>query len=170
MKQVVILLLGMLFVAPVLAGEGLDSRLRAANHPATLPTQLERLAQDPDWRVRKTVASNQRAPGHVLLGLASDQDARVRAALAHNLRAPVKATISLVNDPAEDVRYSLAHCGYTDPAVLRKLSQDPSVRVRLQLVLNPNLPLDVLKRMEAEDKDRQVVLRASKMLEKRRDQ
>ncbi len=149
-----------------MAGEDLDSRLREAALPTTPAARLMQLAHDPDWRVRKAVASQQRAPASVLNVLASDKDARVRAALAHNLRAPVKATMSLVRDPSEDVRYSLAHCGYTDPSVLEKLIDDPSERVRLQLILNPNLPITALERMAREKGV--VGERARRMLEQRR--
>lgn len=56
-----------------------------------MPTVLEDLAKDADWRIRMTVAQSPRVPVAILLELAGDRAVEVRRAVARNRRMPASA-------------------------------------------------------------------------------
>lgn len=169
LKVTVLALLSSMFFSSILvAGESFEEKSRAASLPSTSVEDLQRYANDNDWRIRLIIARRQTTPANILIGLANDPRAEVRAALAHNLRAPRAAVAPLVNDPDESVRLSLAHCGYTPPDLLEKLVKDSSEDVRKQAVVNLNLPLQTLKMLARQDSD--LSDRAKTMLQQRSDE
>ena len=163
-----ILVFSVIFLSSVCAEESFAEKERAAALPSTSAKDLQRYANDSDWRIRLAVARRQTAPAKILLQLANDPNADVRAALAHNLRAPRAALEPLVADPEESVRLSLAHCGYTPPDLPEKLLKDPSLEVRQQAVVNLNLPIATLQKIAKQNTD--LTDRAKTMLEQRSDE
>ncbi len=169
LKLVISVIVFSLTVLPLaVAEESYEDKARAASLPSTSPDDLQRYANDSDWRIRLVVARRQTTPANILIQLASDPSTDVRAGLAHNLRAPRAALEPLVADPEESVRLSLAHCGYTPPDLLEKLLNDASLEVRQQAVINLNLPIETLKKIAKQNSD--LTDRAKTMLEQRSDE
>ncbi len=165
---IAVILFSITFLSLATAEESYADKARAAALPSTGANDLQRYANDGDWRIRLVVARRQTTPANILVQLANDPKTDVRAALAHNLRAPRAALEPLVADSDESVRLSLAHCGYTPPDLLEKLLLDPSLEVRQQVVVNLNLPIKTLQKIAKQNSD--LTDRAKTMLEQRRDE
>ncbi|WP_186709127.1 HEAT repeat domain-containing protein [Euhalothece natronophila] len=95
-----------------------ETHNKAVSDPNTSPKNLQKLARDEDWRVRREVASNAsnpNTPPKILQKLARDEDWRVREKVASNPNTP--------------------------PEILQQLAQDKDERVRSKAYSNPNLSL-----------------------------
>lgn len=74
----------------------------------TVPVEvLERLAADPDVRVRQMVARKRKITEKLALTLARDRDETVRAALLHNRKLPATALALLRDDSSPLVQETL---------------------------------------------------------------
>ena len=103
----------------------------ASLHPAPAITEskirrLRLLAQDPNPKIRESVASSHNAPTDVLAALARDADEGVRACLARNEHVPVDLLRGLCADESETVRGWIAVNHRTPSDVLDSLGRDSS--------------------------------------------
>lgn len=85
-----------------------DMRQWVAHNKTTSAAVLERLAGDPDPRVRVQVAMANRVDVDLLRSLASDPDESVRARVAHHKRTPVDVLSAMRQDDSWVVRDAAA--------------------------------------------------------------
>jgi hypothetical protein len=85
-----------------------DMRLWVARNKTASAAVLERLAGDPDPRVRFEVAMANRVDVDLLRSLATDPDESVRARVAHHKRTPVEVLAVLRQDVSWVVRDAAA--------------------------------------------------------------
>ncbi|MGV8885043.1 MAG: HEAT repeat domain-containing protein [Microbacteriaceae bacterium] len=117
--------------APVM----LTAEEAAALHPAPAVTaskiaRLRTLANDPNPKIRETVASSYHAPEDLLEKLARDPDEGVRSWLARNETASCDILRSLADDESEKVRGWLALNFFVPGDVMERLADDPDDTVR----------------------------------------
>ena len=101
---------------------------RAGNEQASVEVWLSVLAQFPD--LREWVAHNKTVPISVLERLAYDPDARVRATVASKRKLTSELQRILAQDPDCSVRERLACNSKCEIEVLRKLARDSEAIVR----------------------------------------
>ena len=104
----------------ILRQSPLDTQMEIARF--TESARLQRLmAENPDYRIRMSVANNRRADPGILDKLAGDQSVEVRKSVAENRS--------------------------TSPETLTRLSDDPDGDVRDMVIWNSRTPKDVVNRM-----------------------
>ncbi|MFE5537673.1 hypothetical protein [Streptomyces sp. NPDC056492] len=146
-----------------LAAHG-DGSVRSAlvAHAATAPrAMLERLVDDPDPRVRGSLAKSQGTPADLRARLAADPDPGIRAALAgHWTKAPRAVRRILLTDPEAEVRAAACSTYFpfwphpVPPAdLVPALLADPVTRAGA--VVHADLDAGTLRRL-AEDPDNEV--------------
>lgn len=106
-----------------------------ALHPAPefTETKLHRLrllAEDPNPKIRESVASSLHTTPELFSRLARDPDEGVRACVARNESTPCDVLASLVNDPSERVRGFLAVNFFVPQEAMDALAADDSRTVR----------------------------------------
>lgn len=106
----------------------------ASLHPAPAVTEskirrLRLLAQDPNPKIRESVASSPHAPADVMAALARDADEGVRACLARNEHSSVGILRALSIDGSETVRAWIAVNRRTPADTLETLGADRSETV-----------------------------------------
>ncbi|HNR57399.1 MAG TPA: HEAT repeat domain-containing protein, partial [Methanothrix sp.] len=127
---------------------------KTASDPKTEAKELEALARDWDWHVRRAVAINPGAPIEILRHLANDQVQWVREAVAASLRADGDILEFLSEDGDGFVRAAVALNQKTSPGALTKLSSDVTMDFDYSLsknryivqeaaAKNPNTPEEV---------------------------
>ena len=107
----------------------------AALHPApevsaSKIARLRILAEDPNPKIRESVASSYHAPEDVFEALATDPDEGVRACVARNESAPCDVLRSLASDSSERVRGFLAVNFFVPEDAMLLLAADRSQTVR----------------------------------------
>lgn len=107
----------------------------AASHPtppvtATKIARLRLLAENPNPKIRESVASSYNTPEDLFVVLARDPDEGVRSCVARNENAPCDVLRSLADDPSERVRGFLAINFMVPADVMERLSNDQSETVR----------------------------------------
>jgi hypothetical protein len=107
----------------------------AAQHPAPPVTEskirrLRLLAQNPNPKIRQSVASSYHAPEDLFAVLAADPDDDVRSQVARNEATPCDILRSLADDRSETVRGWLAVNFFVPADVMERLANDPSETVR----------------------------------------
>jgi len=107
----------------------------AALHPAPPVTEskirrLRLLAEDPNPKIRESVASSYHSPADLLGTLAGDPDDGVRGCVARNEAAPCDVLRTLATDRSETVRGWVAVNYYVPADVMETLSSDASPTVR----------------------------------------
>lgn len=126
----------------------------AAAYKTARPALLAQLADDPEMRVRQSVAGNVNTPIDVLRRLALDPRKRVRAGVANNSRHPDSALPDLLrtlaNDAKTAVREALAINKLVPPEVIDALGRDASKKVRNTVAFNPATPTATLLRLLAD--------------------
>jgi hypothetical protein len=113
----------------------LTSEQAAALRPSPVWTEsklrrLRILAQDPDPKIRESVASSHHTPEDVMAELAADPDEGVRSCVARNEATPCDILRSLVDDESERVRGFLAVNFFVPNDTMQLLAGDPSETVR----------------------------------------
>ena len=119
------------------------------------PEIIDELAEDEDWRVRKEVAKNPKAPVEALRKFTEDKNIWVRKEVAKNPRTPAEILMKLAEDENGLVRMEVVDNPKAPVELLRKLAVDEEEYVRRELVENPNTPIDILMRL-AEDENKDV--------------
>lgn len=104
-------------------------------HPAPPVTaskiaRLRLLADDPNPKIRESVASSYHAPTDLYEKLATDPDEGVRACLARNENTPCDLLRELAHDESEQVRGFVAVNFYVPLDVMDELAEDESATVR----------------------------------------
>jgi hypothetical protein len=104
-------------------------------HPAPPVTaskihRLRVLAEDPNPKIRESVASSYHAPEDLYEMLARDPDEGVRACLARNEATPCDLLRELARDESEAVRGWVAVNFYVPADVMEDLASDESETVR----------------------------------------
>ena len=107
----------------------------SALHPAPPVTdskvrRLRLLADDPNPKIRESVASSYHAPEDLFEKLARDPDPGVRGWLARNETVPCDILRLLADDESETVRGWLALNFYVPSDVMDQLAEDESETVR----------------------------------------
>ena len=107
----------------------------AALHPAPAVTdtkiaRLRVLADDPNPKIRESVASSYHAPEDLFEKLARDPDEGVRSWLARNENVSCDILRSLADDESEKVRGWLALNFFVPGDVMERLAEDPDETVR----------------------------------------
>ena len=107
----------------------------SALHPAPAVTdskvrRLRLLADDPNPKIRESVASSYHAPDDLFEKLARDPDPGVRGWLARNETVPCDILRLLADDESETVRGWLALNFYVPADVMDRLAEDESETVR----------------------------------------
>lgn len=113
----------------------LTSEQAASQHPVPVVTEsklrrLRVLAQNPDPKIRESVASSRAAPTDILAALAADADHGVRGCVARNETAAASVLRSLAADPSEVVRGWLAVNAAVPSDAFEVLERDVSEMVR----------------------------------------
>jgi hypothetical protein len=96
----------------------------------TLPTTLDRLAGDADWRVRLAVARHPATPSATLDRLAVDATWWVRRAVADNPATRAATLDQLAADVDWLMRYDVGKHPNTPVATLLRLAEDKNPNVR----------------------------------------
>jgi chemotaxis family two-component system response regulator Rcp1 len=104
-------------------------RMVLACNPHTATAVLEKLAADPDYRIRARVAENSETPQGLLSKLASDEHAEVRLGVSENPNAPASLLEKLAKDPDEDVRLGIAGNPRVPSQILTLLAEDENMFV-----------------------------------------
>lgn len=112
-------------------------RQLAAMHPHTPAPALQELLQDPDWRVRKALASNPALWADLAQSLAQDPDSDVRRMIAANPSLPLEGQLALTQDPHPDVRRELLQRPHLPQAVLQRLMGDGEEELSQQARQHP---------------------------------
>lgn len=122
------------------------TRMEVAQRENLRPTMLEKLANDPHYRVRETLAANRTVPVAILKQLADDEDSSVRIKVAYNPNTPIKVLLHMVRHNPYDTfaRQALAHRRDATPQILEELSHEEDQYVLKALADNPNTPPAVL--------------------------
>jgi len=107
----------------------------AAQHPAPPVTEskinrLRILAENPNPKIRESVASSYHAPVELFEKLAKDPDAGVRSWIARNESVSCDILRTLADDPDETVRGFLALNYFVPADVMEQLAADESDTVR----------------------------------------
>jgi hypothetical protein len=107
----------------------------ASQHPAPPVTEskinrLRLLAQNPNPKIRESVASSYHAPVELFEQLAQDPDAGVRSWIARNETVSCDVLRLLADDPDETVRGFLALNFFVPADVMDQLATDDSDTVR----------------------------------------
>jgi hypothetical protein len=142
-----------LAIAAVFSVQAEDSlaKQRLARLPDTPVEQLQKYAIDPDWRVRREVATNRRAPAALLNQLASDSVTDVKIAVATNIATDEKTFLKLATDPDKTIRSVVARFEFVPANVLDKLANDPDPDIRLEVTRSFNVSETTLKRLSEDD-------------------
>lgn len=117
-------------------GSGLLTAEQAATlHPAPPVTdskirRLRLLAQNPNPKIRESVASSHHTPNDVFTDLAHDPDPGVRGCVARNENTPCDVLRELAHDESEQVRGWVAVNYYVPNDSMTGLAHDPSPTVR----------------------------------------
>ena len=107
----------------------------AALHPAPVVTdskvrRLRLLAENPNPKIRESVASSYHTPLDLFERLARDEDAGVRGCVARNEAAPCDVLRELARDEDETVRGWVAVNFFVPEDVMQGLADDRSETVR----------------------------------------
>jgi len=86
--------------------------------------------------------------------------------LVHNKHVPIDVLRSLSNDSDEDVRFTIAMKKKCDREIFKILMRDRCPSVRMAVVRNNKLPLDLLEEMRS-DGDPEISSKAARILEER---
>lgn len=105
---------------------------------------LSAVLNDPNWKVRATLARNPNISVDALRALAEDKNTHVRAYLASNPNLPVDLFQHCAEDRSAEVRKAVADNPNTPVELLEKLSTDKESFVRSGVATNPNTPVDLL--------------------------
>ena len=137
------------FVAPALDDPDPTVRVALARRRDMAPEWWRRLAQDPVWQVRSTVARSKYAPREVVESLRDDAEKKVAAAAIRQVgsqETPAPATVV-----AESEVMRKAHGKSSgDAETLMALAGDPKAEVRRNVAANPAVPADILARLAAD--------------------
>lgn len=128
----------------------LASRREVASRKGLHSMVYGRLAWDEDDDVRLKIASNESAPGDVLLVLAEDIAPKVRHAVAINPSTPSDALAQMAFEWDLDLRLGVARNMNTPPSALDHLSMDAHDGVRYAVARNPNTPVETLVRLQTD--------------------
>lgn len=113
----------------------LTAEQAATLHPAPPVTEskirrLRLLAQNPNPKIRESVASSHHTPDDVFTDLAHDPDPGVRGCVARNENTPCNVLRELAHDESEQVRGWVAVNYYVPNDSMTDLAHDPSPTVR----------------------------------------
>lgn len=129
---------------------------QAAKHPFLQPHTLAKLAKDEYSYSREAIARREDCPPGSLELLAQDDLAMVRGAAAKNPNLPRDIWEKLVKQEQWEVRAGCAqNTVLATAADLAMLATDPEVYVRRAVLMNPKVPVDIVK-MLAKDRDPEV--------------
>lgn len=129
------------------AENGNGEKLRQARLPSTSPQRLQTLSQDPDWHVRREVASNRKASEKILFELARDSRAEVKITVATNLATAEGVFMVLAKDKDINVRSVVARFEFVPEKVLDYLANDPEVDIRIEVARAFNTSEQTLKKL-----------------------
>ncbi|MEJ2362026.1 MAG: hypothetical protein P8Z75_11450 [Gammaproteobacteria bacterium] len=125
---------------------GADHRRLAAS-PGISAGQSQQLSRDPDWRVRRALASNRHTPPPLLELLAHDNNVHVRIAVATNLSSRESTLLLLAQDQSTAVRSVVARFEYVPVSALGLLARDANADIRLEVARNLNASRQILRRL-----------------------
>lgn len=111
--------------------ENPDEYNRAAYEEAPLQVWLDIITRMPD--MRRWVAHNKTVPIAVLERLAEDPDERVRYWVAQKRKLPESLQLRLTKDPSPSVRVNLAYNAKVTARVLEVLANDPDEWIRTKV-------------------------------------
>lgn len=143
-------------------------RAAAARNEYTPTEVLRGLAQDEEGYVRTDIAVNPQTPVEVLSTLTQDEDFWVRLALVGNRQTPIETLSALAQDEDWQVREKAAWTARMPVEALYRLvrdedEEDEGPAVRLALIVNPQVPIDLLWHL-AQNKDATICAEARKAI------
>ena len=86
-----------------------------------------------------------------------------KAWLVHNKHIPIDVLRLLCTDSNSDVRFTVAMKNKNDRYIFETLMKDPDFSIRMAVVRNKKIPMDLLRRM-ADDKSDKIATEAMRVL------
>jgi hypothetical protein len=124
--------------------EDVREKFNIARNWKTPVLVLEKLAQDPDEKVKSEIARNGNTPIDTLNRLSQDTSSLIRSNVARNPHAPANILERLFSDGDAEVRINLAKNENVPLKILLQLAIDPSETVRIAALCNLKIPEDIL--------------------------
>lgn len=105
-------------------------RRGVAKNKITPPELLKILSQDGEYAVRRNVAGHKNIPDELLPVLAKDKHARVRGSVCKNKKTPLALKVATICSADAEARQNIAQSKKTHPEVLAQLRSDKNQGVR----------------------------------------
>ena len=177
--------------------EDVMTRMEVARRPNLRPSMIQKLANDPHYRVRAELAANPNTPVAILRQLANDPAYDVRVKVAHNDNTPTKVLVRMakhdrplgfaaqalahrkdapvemlewmgtIPEAPKFVKFAVISNPNTPRGVLTSFAKDPDWEIRRRVCTNPNLPIPVLQILAKDRGSIQVRRVAEALLEQR---